>query len=44
MVQVEDELVELKFGDFLNIPAHQKHRVNWNTPAEPTIWLAVFYE
>ena len=39
----EDEAVEMKAGDFVNIPAHRKHRVDWTTPDEPTIWLAVFY-
>lgn len=33
----------LKPGDFLNIPAHQKHRVEWTSKEEPTVWLAVFY-
>ncbi len=40
---IEDECVELKPGDFVNIPAHRKHRVEWTTPDEPTTWLAVFY-
>jgi cupin 2 domain-containing protein len=30
-------------GDYLNIPAQQKHKVTWTDPAGPTIWLAVFY-
>jgi cupin 2 domain-containing protein len=38
-----EEPVDLKPGDFINIPAHKKHRVEWTTPAEPTIWLAVHY-
>lgn len=42
-LQFEDELVELKPGNFVNIPAHRKHRVDWTTPDEPTVWLAVFY-
>jgi cupin 2 domain-containing protein len=42
-LSVEGEIKELKQGDFLNIPAHQKHRVEWTTPDGPTIWLAVFY-
>jgi cupin 2 domain-containing protein len=42
-LQFEDELVELKPGDFVNIPAHRKHRVDWTTADEPTVWLAVFY-
>jgi hypothetical protein len=33
----------MKPGDFTNIPAHRKHRVDWTTSDEPTIWLAVFY-
>jgi len=35
--------IEMKPGDHLHIPAHQKHRVEWTTPDEPTIWLAVHY-
>ncbi len=42
-LQFEDSSVEMKPGDFVNIPAHKKHRVEWTTPDEPTIWLAVFY-
>lgn len=39
-----DELpVEMKAGDFVNIPAHKRHRVEWATPDMPTIWLAVHY-
>ena len=43
-LRFEDSVVELKPGDFVNIPAHRKHRVEWTTPDEPTIWLAVFYK
>ena len=42
-IQFEDSIVEMKPGDFANIPAHKKHRVDWTTLNEPTIWLAVFY-
>ncbi len=35
--------LEMGLGDFVNIPAHQRHRVEWTTPDGPTIWLAVFY-
>jgi cupin 2 domain-containing protein len=35
--------VEMRPGDFVNIPAHKKHRVEWTTPDEPTIWLAAHY-
>lgn len=42
-LQFEDRLLDMGPGDFVNIPAHQKHRVAWTTPSEPTIWLAVHY-
>jgi cupin 2 domain-containing protein len=42
-LRFENEIIEMKPGDFLNMPARTKHRVEWTTPDEPTIWLAVFY-
>ena len=42
-LSIEGAVQELKPGDYINIPAHQKHRVEWTTPNEPTVWLAVFY-
>ncbi len=42
-LRFDDSILELKLGDFVNIPAHRRHRVEWTTPDEPTIWLAVFY-
>ena len=40
----DDEPIYMKPGDFVNIPANRKHRVEWTTPDEPTVWLAVFYK
>ena len=31
----------LKPGDYLYIPAHKKHRVEWTDRNEKTIWLAI---
>ncbi len=42
-LRFDDRSVELKTGDFVNIPAHKRHRVEWTTSDEPTIWLAVFF-
>lgn len=42
-LRFEDETLEMRAGDFVNIPAHRKHRVEWTTPDEPTVWLAVHY-
>lgn len=39
----EDKAIEMGPGDHVNIPAHRRHRVEWTTPDEPTVWLAVFY-
>jgi len=39
----EEQPIEMKPGDFVNIPAHTKHRVECTDPDEPTIWLAVYY-
>ena len=38
------ERVELKKGDSLLIPAHQRHRIESTSSSEKTIWIAVFYE
>jgi len=38
-----DETVEMRSSDFVNIPAHTKHRVEWTTPDEPTNCLVVRY-
>jgi len=43
-LQFEDGIIEMKVGDFVNIPAFKKHRVEWTTPDEPTVWLGVRYE
>lgn len=34
----------LNKGDYLNIPAHTKHKVTRTDPKNLTIWLAVFYQ
>lgn len=35
---------ELKPGDYLNIPARKKHRVEWTDNSQKTIWLAIHYK
>ena len=35
--------IEMRAGSFLNIPAHQKHRVDWTDPGQVTVWLAVHF-
>lgn len=45
LLRLENEVepVRMKPGDFIHILPHVKHRVDWTTPDEPTIWLAIFY-
>ena len=38
----EAEVRELRPGDWLEIPAHVRHRVEWTAADAPTVWLAVF--
>lgn len=42
-LEFEDGIVEMNVGDFVNIPAFKKHRVDWTTPDEPTVWLGIRY-
>lgn len=42
-LRFEDDMIEMTPGGFVHIPAHRKHRVEWTTPDEPTVWLAVHF-
>ena len=33
--------LDLKPGDWVEIPAHERHRVEWTQAEPPTVWLAV---
>jgi cupin 2 domain-containing protein len=35
--------VEMIAGSWINIPAHQRHRVEWTDPNQATVWLGIFY-
>lgn len=39
----EVEARDLKSGDWLHIPAHVRHRVEWTDAATPSVWLAVHF-
>lgn len=38
-----NKIVEMTPGDYVLIPAHCKHRVEWTAPGVETVWLAVHY-
>jgi cupin 2 domain-containing protein len=42
-LELEAGEIELGPGDWLEIPAHLRHRVSWTDPDRVTIWLAVFH-
>ena len=39
----QDQHVHLRTGDHITIAPHEQHRVEWTTPDEPTVWLAVHF-
>lgn len=39
----DGEIFNLNPGDYLIIPAHQKHRVEKTSETEKTIWLAIHF-
>lgn len=43
-LRFEDEMVEMKPGSYLDIPAHRRHRVEWTDPQQTTVWLAVYFD
>jgi len=36
--------IDLRAGDYLTIPAHRRHRVEWTDDSQPTIWLALHFD
>ncbi len=40
----KEELVVLHPGDYIRIPQHYKHRVEWTDTDQETVWLAVYYK
>ena len=43
LIEGEAEPRLLEPGDFLLLPAHRRHRVEWTDPDQPTVWLALHY-
>ena len=43
-LRVDDRQVDLSPGDYLNIPAGCRHRVEKTDPDRRTVWLAIFYK
>ena len=39
----EKEVSTMHPGDYIHIPAHQRHRVEWTDPEQKTVWLTLHY-
>jgi cupin 2 domain-containing protein len=39
----EKEACVMLPGDYVHIPAHRRHRVEWTEPEQKTVWLALHY-
>jgi cupin 2 domain-containing protein len=39
----EGEAKTLRVGDYVHIPAHTRHRVEWTDVSHATIWLAIHH-
>lgn len=37
----DGEIIELRAGDYVLLPARCRHRVDWTAPDTETVWLAV---
>jgi cupin 2 domain-containing protein len=38
-----NKVIEMSPGDYINIPAHTLHRVEWTSKEEDSLWLAIHY-
>lgn len=39
----EENTIVMQSGDYIHIPAHKKHRVEWTDKNHETFWLALHY-
>lgn len=43
LIEGEDSPRALKAGDYIELPAHMRHRVEWTDASQPTVWLAIHF-
>ncbi|MER3447746.1 MAG: hypothetical protein C4291_13335 [Candidatus Dadabacteria bacterium] len=39
----DGEVCMMKPGDYVHIPAHRRHRIEWTDANQKTVWLALHY-
>lgn len=43
-IEGREEIIVLQPGDYLLLPAHCRHRVEWTEADRETVWLALHYK
>jgi cupin 2 domain-containing protein len=43
LIEGEERPRILHPGDYVELPAHVRHRIEWTDPDRPTVWLAVHW-
>ena len=43
LIEGEERPRILQPGDYVELPAHVRHRIEWTDPDRPTVWLAVHW-
>lgn len=43
LIEGQEDVLLLEEGDYINIRAHVRHRIEWTDTEEDTVWLAVHY-
>ncbi len=38
-----EEVLVMRPGDYVHIPAHKRHRVEWKDRDQKTVWIALYY-
>jgi len=44
LLESEKNIQVMHPGDYVHIPAHQRHRVEWTDSGHKTVWLALHYK
>ncbi|OQY49308.1 MAG: hypothetical protein DRR08_11535 [Candidatus Parabeggiatoa sp. nov. 2] len=44
LFEAQDTIQVLRPGDYVHIPAHLRHRVEWTDSSQPPVWLALHYK
>ncbi len=44
LLEGETDAYTMRPGDYIHIPAHRRHRVEWTDPKQKTVWLALHFK